>query len=104
MTADFSWRDLSAAELHVGGPLRHPAGKRIPESPEVRAHRQDVEAVDAANGDAWPEPAAPAFSLADVDWPRLGLHVAHLVFTVLVLWVLLVGALLAAEGLGGWPL
>lgn len=52
MTAD-DFRAVARAELDAGGPMmarrRHPAGKGIPESPEVRQHREDAEAVRMAN-------------------------------------------------------
>jgi len=52
MTAD-NFRAVARAELDAGGPMaarrRPPAGKRVPESPEVRQHREDAEAVQMAN-------------------------------------------------------
>ena len=95
MTADFSWRDLSAAELHIGGSMaRHPAGKRIPESPEVRAHRQDLEAVAAANGDLWDAPPR---------WRRALTTALSMVVFIVGAWLTLCLCILCGQGLGGLP-
>lgn len=68
--------------------LAHPAGKGVPESPEVAQERMDREAVDLANGggdrDGW-------------------MQVACAVIGVIGLYLIVVTAAVVGEMVAGWP-
>lgn len=76
----------------------HPAGKGIPESPEVRAAREDAEALRLANYsrlDEWHH-----------DWSQRNRWTDWIVpaAMVLALYVLVMVAAVAADLAGGWAL
>ena len=71
---------------------RHPAGKSIPESPEVRQTRQNAEAVSAANGTLWDQPPA---------WRTHARRAIHICLAAGAWWVLFSGMQLTVHALSG---
>ena len=74
--------------------LRHPAGKGIPESPEVRQARLDAEACALASSNAEPRPKPESPVVAAVKAFGAGMAVFG------TIWV--IG--MAGQFAGGWPL
>lgn len=71
---------------------RLPAGKAIPESPEVRQTRQDAEAVDAANGTRWDQPPV---------WRTHARRLTNICLAAGAWWVLFSGMQLTVHALSG---
>ena len=69
--------------------LAHPAGKGVPESPEVAQARMDDEAIELANG-----------ARDGAGWQ----HVAVVTIAVIGLYLLVMAATLIGEIVGGWAL
>ena len=69
--------------------LRHPAGKGIPESPEVAQARMDDEAIELANG-----------ARDGAGWQ----HVAVVAIAVIGLYLIVVTAAVVGEMVAGWTL
>ena len=69
--------------------LAHPAGKGVPESPEVAQARMDDEAIELANG-----------ARDGAGWQ----HVAVVTIAVIGLYLIVVTAAVVGEMVAGWTL
>jgi len=93
-----SWADYVEWSGLDESKLRHPAGKGIPESPEVRQERMDREACALASSNAAPRPKPESSVVAAARAFGAGMVLFG------GLWGLTVCSSIAGELAGGWPL